>query len=215
MSVAPISEQVHSVRASQPAGPPSAFDREQQQLAELEPDGIIAIGERLPDAELVDVHGQSTTLTTAIGGRRTVLVFYRGAWCPFCNIALNAYQTELLSALTDRGIGLMAVSPQKPDGSLTMQEKNDLSFTVVSDPNNALAAAAGILTAPSDAARAAQLEHGFDLTAVNADGTTTLPMPSTAILDPDGAVRWIDVHPDYTTRSEPADILAALDTLED
>ena len=203
------------MRAGQPAGPPSAFDREQQHLAELEPDGIIAIGERLPDTELVDVHGKSTTLTTAIDGRRTVLVFYRGVWCPFCNIALNAYQVELLPALTDRGIGLIAVSPQKPDGSLTMQEKNDLSFTVVSDPNNALAAAAGILTAPSDAARAAQLEHGLDLTAVNADGTTTLPMPTTAILDPDGTVRWIDVHPDYTTRSEPADILAALNTLDD
>lgn len=215
MSVAPISDQVHSMRAGQPAGSPSAFDREQQQLAELEPDGIIAIGEHLPDAELVDVHGESTTLTTAIGGRRTVLVFYRGVWCPFCNIALNAYQAELLPALTDRGIGLIAVSPQKPDGSLTMQEKNDLSFTVVSDPNNALAAAAGILTAPSAESRAAQLEHGLDLTAVNADGTSTLPMPTTAILDPDGTVRWIDVHPDYTTRSEPADILTALDTLED
>jgi peroxiredoxin len=215
VSVAPIAEQVHSMRASQPAGPPSAFDREQQQLAELEPHGIIAIGERMPDAELVDVHGQSTTLTTAIAGRRTVLVFYRGVWCPFCNIALNAYQAELLPAVTDRGIALIAVSPQKPDGSLTMQEKNHLTFTVVSDPTNTLAAAAGILTAPSDAARAAQLEHGLDLTAVNADGTTTLPMPATAILDPDGTVRWIDVHPDYTTRSEPADILAALDTLDD
>jgi peroxiredoxin len=203
------------MRASQPAGPPSAFDREQQQLAELEADGIIAIGERMPDAELVDVHGQSTTLTTAIAGRRTVLVFYRGVWCPFCNIAMNAYQAELLPAVTDRGIALIAVSPQKPDGSLTMQEKNHLTFTVVSDPTNTLAAAAGILTAPSDAARAAQLEHGLDLTAVNADGTTTLPMPATAILDPDRTVRWIDVHPDYTTRSEPADILAALDTLDD
>jgi peroxiredoxin len=203
------------MRASQPARPASAFDREQQQLAELVPEGIIAIGERLPDAELVGVHGKSTTLTRAIGGRRTVLVFYRGVWCPFCNIALNAYQAELLPALADRGIALIAVSPQKPDGSLTMQEKNNLSFTVVTDPNNALAAAAGILTGPSDEARAMQLEHGLDLTAVNADGTTTLPMPTTAILDPDGTVRWIDVHPDYTTRSEPADILTTLDTLAD
>ncbi len=215
MSVAPIAKQVHSMRAGQPAGPPSAFDREQQRLAELEPDGIIAIGERLPNAELIDVHGESTTLATAILGRRTVLVFYRGVWCPFCNIALNAYQAELLPALTERGIALVAVSPQKPDGSLTMQEKNHLTFTVVTDPRNTLATAAGILTAPTDEARAVQLEHGLDLTEVNADDTTTLPMPTTAILDPDGTVRWIDVHPDYTTRSEPADILAALNALED
>jgi len=210
-----IAEQVNSMRAGQPAGPPSAFDREQQQLAQLTPAGVIAIGERLPDAELLDVHGNSTTLWTALDSRRTVLVFYRGVWCPFCNIALHAYQTDLLPALLERGIGLVAVSPQKPDGSLSIQEKHALTFSVVSDPHNTLAAAAGILTAPSDEARAAQLELGLDLTTANADGTTTLPMPTTAILDPDATVRWIDVHPDYATRTEPLEILAALDALDD
>jgi peroxiredoxin len=214
VSVAPIAQQVHSMRASQPAAPPSAFDREQAQLAELAPDGAIAVGDRLPDAELIDVHGESTTLLAELAGRPTVLVFYRGAWCPFCNIALRAYQSDLLPVLTERTVGLVAVSPQKPDGSLTMQEKNELSFTVVSDPHNALAAAAGILTGPSEEARAKQLELGLDLEAVNADGTTTVPMPATVILDPDGTVRWIDVHPDYATRSEPADIIAALDSAE-
>jgi peroxiredoxin len=203
------------MRSSQPAGPPSAFDREQQQLAELEPGGVIALGAQLPDAELLDVHGAATTLLRTLGGRRAVVIFYRGAWCPFCNMALSAYQTGLLPALIERGVGLVAVSPQKPDGSLTMQEKNELSFTVVSDQRNELATAAGILTAPSEEARAKQLELGLDLTAINADGTTTLPMPTTAILEPDGTVRWIDVHPDYATRSEPVEILAALDTLLD
>ena len=74
-----------------------------------------------------------------------------------------------------------------------------------------MAKAVGILTAPSDEARAAQLQLGLDLTAVNADGTTGLPMPTTIIVDAERAVRWIDVHPDYTTRSEPGEILAALD----
>jgi peroxiredoxin len=203
------------MRAGQPAAPPSAFDREQRLLSEFVPEGVIAIGERLPDAKLLDVHGEPTTLLAELAGRRTVLVFYRGAWCPFCNIALNVYQRDLLPALSERGVGLVAVSPQKPNGSLSMQEKNELSFTVASDPHNALATAAGILTAPSDEARAVQLEYGLDLTDVNADGTTALPMPTAAILDSDGNVRWIDVHPDYATRSEPADILTALDALED
>lgn len=210
-----IAEKVHSMRASQPAGqPPSAFDREQQQLAQLTPDGVIAIGERLPDADLLDVHAASTTLYAVLDARRTVLVFYRGVWCPFCNIALNAYQADLLPALLARGVGLVAVSPQKPDGSLSIQEKHSLTFGVVSDPHNTLATAAGILTAPSDEARATQLEHGLDLTAANADGTITLPMPTATILDPDGTVRWIDVHPDYSTRTEPSEILAALDSLD-
>ena len=111
------------------------------------------------------------------------------------------------------GIPLVAVSPQKPDGSLTMQQKNGLAFTVVSDPGNAIAGHLGILTRPSEDARAAQLQLGLDLTGVNADGTITLPMPATVILDASHAVRWIDVHPDYTTRTEPRQVINALDHL--
>ena len=213
MSAAPIAEQVTLMKEGRPAGPPSAFDREQEQLAGLVPDGVIAAGERLPDAQLLDARGGSTSLLAQLDGGRAVLTFYRGVWCPFCNIALSAYQAELLPALIGRGVGLLAVSPQKPDGSLTMQEKHDLRFAVLSDPGNTLATAAGVVTAPSEDALAAQLEHGLDLTAVNADGTTGLPMPTVAILDADGTVRWIEVRPDYTTRSEPAEILAALDAL--
>ncbi len=213
MPVTLIAEQVQSMRDGQPAGPPTAFDREQQQLASYTPDSVIAVGAKLADAELLDAHGAPTTLFSALAGRPAVLVFYRGAWCPFCNIAFGTYQRELQPELSARGFGLIAVSPQKPDGSLTMAEKNELTFTVLSDPRNTLAAAAGILTAPTDEARTAQLELGLDLTAINADGTTILPMPTTVILDPDGTVRWIDVHPDYSTRSEPAEILAALDAL--
>jgi peroxiredoxin len=94
-----------------------------------------------------------------------------------------------------------------------MQEKQELRFAVLSDPGNALAGSAGINITPSEATRAAQLDLGLDLEAVNADGTTVIPMPTTVILDADRTVRWIDVHPDYTTRSEPGEILAALDGL--
>jgi peroxiredoxin len=124
---------------------------------------------------------------------------------------LNTYQAELVHELADRDVALVAISPQAPDGSLSMQEKNELTFAVLSDPANQVAKAVGILTAPSAEARAAQLKLGLDLTAVNADGTTELPMPTTVIVDPLRAVRWIEVHPDYSTRSEPAEILVALD----
>ena len=107
---------------------------------------------------------------------------------------------------------LIAVSPQAPDGSLSMQEKNELKFAVLSDPGNELAGRVGIVSRPHQDALAAQLQLGLDLAAVNADGTAAIPMPTTLIVDPDRVVRWIDVHPDYTTRSEPAEILAALDT---
>ncbi len=90
---------------------------------------------------------------------------------------------------------LVAVSPQKPDGSLTMQQKHGLAFAVVSDPSNSIASGLGILTWPSGEARATQPKLGLDLTGVNADGTDTLPVPATVILETDRTARWIDVHP--------------------
>ena len=142
-----------------------------------------------------------------------MVVFYRGVWCPYCNIALSTYQSELHPDLEARGVRLVAVSPQTPDGSLSMQQKNELAFTVVSDPGNRIAGQLGILTGPSEEARAAQLQLGLDLTKVNADGTVTLPMPTVAVLDADRTLRWIDVHPDYSSRTEPGQVLGALDQL--
>ena len=156
----------------------------------------------MPDAELrLDAHGSPVTLSAVVGDGTSVLVFYRGAWCPDRNIALGRGQQALLLFLAQCGHRPRPATPQTPDGSLSMQQKNALAFTVVSDPGNAIAGRLGILTRPSDDARAAQLELGLDLAAVNADGTSTLPMPATVILGPGRTVRWIDVHPDYTTRT--------------
>ena len=212
-----IAERVAEMHATMAAAPPgeamAAFTRERAELAASVPAGIAPPGTVLPDAGLLDVHGAATTLYAAAGGDTSVLVFYRGTWCPYCNIALSAYQAQLLPLLTERGIRLIAVSPQKPDGSLTMQQKHSLAFTVVSDPGNAIAGRLGILTRPSQEARAAQLQLGLDLASVNADGTVTLPMPATVILDASHAVRWINVHPDYSTRTEPRQVIDALDHL--
>jgi peroxiredoxin len=190
------------------------FGREQELLAaESAPAGSAVPGASLPDAELLGPDGAARSLSEAVGTGPAVLVFYRGGWCPYCSIALRAYQAELLSALRERGVPLIALSPQAPDGSLSTQEKNELEFDVLSDVGSAIAKAAGILTAPADDSLAAQRELGLDLTAVNGDGTVGLPMPTTAIVDGSLTVRWIDIHPDYTTRSEPAEILAALEEI--
>jgi peroxiredoxin len=214
-----IGERVAEMHAKRPAMPSdgimAAFGEEQVALAAGGlPAGLAEVGVTVPDIDLIDAHGAPTSLYRALAGRKSVLVFYRGAWCPYCNIALNAYQTVLLPRLTERGVGLVAISPQRPDGSLSMQEKNNLAFAVLSDPGNTLAGRLGILTQPSDGARAAQLQLGLDLTAVNADGTTQLPMPATVILDAMHVLRWIDVHPDYSTRTEAQQVLDALDDLD-
>jgi peroxiredoxin len=213
-----IGEQVQTYMTGPAAALPpevmGAFAAEQVDLdAAGVPAAVSAPGAVMPDGELLDVHGATTSLALVRGGRPAVVVFYRGAWCPFCNIALRTYQAELAPALADRGVAMIAVSPQKPDGSLTVAETNELSYAVVSDPGNQIAAVLGILTEPSAKALAAQEKVGLDLAEQNADGGRTLPMPTTVVVDHAGVIRWIDVHPNYTTRSEVPDILAAVDAL--
>ncbi|BBZ42478.1 peroxiredoxin-like family protein [Mycobacterium conspicuum] len=193
----------------------STFGAEQAALrAAGVPAGVAAPGDTMPDGQLLDVHGAPTTLAEAIGGRGAVVVFYRGAWCPYCNLALRAYQEHLVPQLAARDIPLVAISPQKPDGSLTTQQQNELSFTVLSDPGNQIATALGVLTAPGEAARTAALRLGVDASAANADGTHGLPMPTVVVVDGTRIIRWIDVHPDYTSRTEVSDIVDALTVLD-
>jgi len=210
-----IAEQVasyHRASAGQlPAEVADAFATEQRDLAAAgHPSGVAQPGTRLPDGELLDAGGHPATLAQNLGGKPAVIVFYRGGWCPYCNITLRTYQAQLVPALAERGIGLVAISPQAPDGSLSTKESKELTFTVLSDPGNQIAAQLGILTAPSDGTRAAQLQLGLDLTQINADQTTALPMPTVVIADAVGVIRWIDAHPDYTTRTEPGQVLQAV-----
>ncbi|WP_236788491.1 peroxiredoxin-like family protein [Amycolatopsis sp. GM8] len=197
-----------------PADATAAFDAELARLVGLGvPAGVAAPGTPMPDGDLLDVDGKPTTLTAARAGRPAVVVFYRGAWCPYCNVMLRAYQEKLVGELDSRGVALVAISPQQPDGSLSVAEKHDLSYAVVSDPGNQIARGLGIVFSLGEGARAGQAKLGLDLTTVNADGTHDLPLATTVVVDAEGTIRWIDVRPDYTTRSEPAEIIAAVDSL--
>jgi peroxiredoxin len=210
-----IAEQVasyHRASAGQlPAEIAEAFAAEPRDLAAAgNPSGVAQPGTPLPDANLLDVAGQPTTLADTLAGQSAVIVFYRGGWCPYCNIALRTYQAELVPALATHGISLIAISPQTADGSLSSKETKELTFTVLSDPGNQLARQLGIASAPGEGVRRAQLQIGLDLTQVNADGTTGLPMPTVIVADAAGTIRWIDVHRDYTTRTEPEQVLQAI-----
>ncbi|KAA8880640.1 AhpC/TSA family protein [Nocardia colli] len=202
-----VAERIHALHKAFGGRAPVAVQ------AEIGDASVLPAGATMPDGELLDVHGAPTTLTAARRGNPAVVVTYRGAWCPYCNVTLHAYQEQLVPVLAERGIELVAISPQKPDGSLSMTQKNELSFTVLSDPGNRIAERLGVLTAPGPAERRIQNSLGIDLTRINADGTDGLPMPTVVLVDSEGVIRWIDVHPDYTTRTEIADIIDALDLL--
>ncbi|MCL2394011.1 MAG: AhpC/TSA family protein [Acidimicrobiaceae bacterium] len=173
----------------------------------------LAIGTALPETPLLTATGSRITLEQLLDGSPAVLVFYRGGWCPYCNVALRSYEADLLPDLEALGVRLIAISPQRPDQSLSTQEKADLTFAVVSDPENTLARSLGILDDGSDEVRAAQARLGLDLAQVNDGGDYRLPMPTVAIIDSHRRVRWADVHPDYTTRTQPETIIEAVKAL--
>lgn len=177
------------------------------------PSGAVAVGDVVRDADLVATDGSTTTLSAALGGKAGVLVFYRGAWCPYCNIALQTYQRDLLPKLREEGIALIAISPQTPAGSEQAVTNGGLEFTVLSDPANVLIRELGIVTEPAATAREAHTQLGFDVADSNADATGDIPFPTVLVVDADRTVRFADVHVDYTTRTEVPTILAAVQAL--
>ena len=175
-----------------------------------ERDKFAKTGSRMDDFTLPAAAGGDVTLSTLVADGPAVLVFYRGGWCPYCNIALRAYQQELLPALKERGVPLVAISPQVPDGSLSTRETDELEYAVLSDVGNLVARGLGITFRPADDVRAAMTTLGADLAERNGDGGWELPHPAVLVVDPGRTIRFIDVHPDFTTRTEPAQVLEAL-----
>lgn len=174
---------------------------------------VAEVGTPMPDGALLDTASQQASLAAARGEQPAVVVFYRGSWCPYCNLTLRTYQTDLVPELERRGVRLVAISPQTPDGSITITEAQELTFTVLSGKGSTVAAQLGILTGLGEGAQSAGKSLGLDVAASNADGTAAIPMPTTVVVDAGGTIRWFDVHPNFLTRSEVPDILAAVDAL--
>lgn len=177
------------------------------------PADAVAVGDVLSDFTLPDATGQDVSLSELVTDGPAILVFYRGGWCPYCNLALHQYQSELVPQLPSYSARLAAISPQKPDESLTTAETHNLQFAVLSDSGARVARALGIAFEPAEDVLEAQRALGLDIRDGNADGSPELPMPTVLIVDSDRTVRYVDVQADYTSRTEVSEILAALDRL--
>ncbi|WP_172387657.1 peroxiredoxin-like family protein [Streptomyces sp. MNP-20] len=175
-------------------------------------DRAVGVGARAPLFTLKSATGTEVSLAALLAQGPVVLTFYRGAWCPFCNLALRALQ-EHHDAVTARGARLVAVSPQIPDESLTLTEKQGLAFDVLSDLGSDVAKSYGIAFDLGEELGALYDGLGFELQRVNGGHGRTLPLPATYVIDSAGVVRWAFVATDYALRAEPADVLAALDVL--
>ena len=159
--------------------------------------------------KLVDAHGKPMDLGALLQEKNTIVTFYRGGWCPYCNLELRAYQ-ELLDEIQSAGGALVAVSPELPDHALTTSEKNDLRYTVASDVGGTLASALGIRFTLSDGVRPFYEKAGHALPERNGDGIWALPMPATFVVARGGRIAASFIEPDYRKRLEPSQALRAL-----
>ncbi|OYU44760.1 MAG: alkyl hydroperoxide reductase [Burkholderiales bacterium PBB4] len=166
----------------------------------------MALGAALPEVGLQDATGQSVSLTALHSGKRTVVVFYRGGWCPYCNLTLREWQ-RLLPEMAAANTQLVAISPQLPDASLSTAEKNALAYPVLSDSSLAAAQAFGIAFTLPPELEELYAKVGNDLPTLNGNGQWVLPVPATFGFDETGTLIYRHVEADYRQRAEPVEVL--------
>jgi len=176
-------------------------------------DGVAAnsyqVGDAIPEFSLINHRGESLDISEKLTQGPLVISFYRGGWCPYCNLELKALQ-ETLPEIKAQGGQLIAISPELPDESLSTVEKNNLDFEVLSDPGNRVARKFGLVFSLAEATRPVYQRFGIELNKVNGDESWELPIPATYVVGQNGTITLAYVDPDFTKRLEPSEIVKAL-----
>ena len=193
--------------------PPSVIATMHRATAELVASGAashaLKAGDTAPLFALEDPDGRLVSSADLLAGGPLVVSFSRGVWCPYCNMELQALQ-EALPAFEALGASLLAISPQTPVNSRKSVRQNGLSFPILSDPHNEVAAAFGLRFHLPDYLVELYKSLKNDLPTFNGDPSWTLPMPAGYVIGQDGMIHYAEVNPDYTRRPEPEDMLPAL-----
>jgi peroxiredoxin len=196
-----------------PAGRAALYEAKIEELrADFALETAVNVDETAPDFALLDAAGKSIILKDLLRSGPVVLTFYRGAWCPYCNIQLRAYQSVLpqISAL---GARLVAISPQLPDNSLDTVNKNALTFDVLSDVGNDVARRYGLVYSLAEEIRSALRSNNKALPSINGDESWELPVPATYVIARDRRVALAYIEVDYRKRLEPEALLTCLKSL--
>ena len=196
-----------------PPGRAELYDAKVEELQRTFPiEKALKTGDHAPDFTLPNSSGRPVSLGALLRDGAAVVTFYRGGWCPYCNLQLRAYQ-QVLGEITALGAKLVAISPQLPDGSLSTAEMNKLSFDVLSDVGNHVARSFGLVYSLPDELRAALTSNDKALPGINGDDSWELPLPATYVIAPERKIALAEIELDYRERSEPDAIVAALRAL--
>jgi peroxiredoxin len=171
-------------------------------------------GATAPKFELPDVNGKMIGSAALLAHGPLVVTFYRGVWCPYCNMDLQAIE-EAADEIRSLGASLVAISPQTAPNRRKSERENALSFPILSDHGNAVANAFGIRFRLPDELIEVYKGFGNDLTIGNGEGSWTLPMPARYVIGADGVIAYAEVNPDYTRRPDPSELLPVLRRLRD
>jgi peroxiredoxin len=191
----------------------AAMDRATEELiATGQAERALKAGDRAPDFVLNDPDGKPVSSRELVAKGPLVVSFYRGVWCPYCNLELQALQAQLAD-IEARGATLIAVSPQTAPNSRRSQRDNKLNFTILSDPKAEVADAFGIRFALPDYLIEVYKQFKNDLPLVNGDPSWVLPMPARYVIGTDGIIAYAEVNSDYTQRPDPSELLPVLDRL--
>ena len=169
-------------------------------------------GDRAPEFVLPDPDNNPVSSATLLAKGPLVVSFYRGVWCPYCNLELQALQSAL-PEIEKRGASLIAISPQTAPNSRKSQRQNSLSFPILTDAKSEVAAKFGVrFNLPG---YLIDLYKSFknDLPLVNDDNSWVLPMPARYVIGPNGVIAYSEINPDYTQRPDPSELLPVLDRL--
>ena len=189
-----------------------AFEKSIQDLRTSDSGRGLIAGAKAPDFTLVNSTGQKITLSEEIMKGPVVLIFYRGIWCPFCNLELKAYQ-RMNDDIKATGGQLIAVSPQTPNHSLSVQDKNELNFHVLSDLQNQTAEKYNLKFKLPEYLYHIYRSLDISLETFNGDHSWELPVPATYVIDKSGIIRLASVEADYKKRLEPSKVLHILQSL--
>ena len=170
------------------------------------------IGDVAPEFCLPNVRGGDTALPQLLENGPVVLSFYRGGWCPFCNLEFKALHDKF-AEMQALGATLVGISPETQAVSQQTVQDHQLEFEVLSDVGNQVAREYGLVMVVDEAFRPYYEQWGIDIPFANGDETFELPVPATYVIDQAGVIRAAHVDKDYTKRMEPADIIAALKAL--
>ena len=174
-------------------------------------DNALQIGQKVESFSLANHKGENVELADLLKKGPVIISFYRGGWCPYCNLELKALN-DYLPQFKTQSAQLVAISPQLPDETLSTAQKNDLEFDVLCDVSNKVAEQFGLLFTLDERIQALYTQFGIDFEHYYGDKSFKLPLPATYVINQEGVITYAFLSEDYTLRAEPIDVMTALES---